>query len=735
MAAESSLRPLRLLLPLLCAAATAPPATLPGGMSAASTPPPPASSTPPAIAQAFARMQRAAANDPAEILARYLRTLATDPRDLEALTGAGRAAIDIGDANAALAFYARAEEIAPRNGRIKAGIASALVHLEKPKEALKLFDEARDLGVPEADLASDRGLAWDLRGDTKRAQKDYALALQARDDDETVRRLALSTAISGDDDAAARLLDPLLRRNDPAAWRARAFIHAMSGDIASAERVARSAMSSAQVAALRPFLVRLASLKPAQKALAVNFGEMPAEGRVYSSAQLAALDGAPLRPEAPRPADTLVPAGEPFGADGEDGPALRPTERLSTAPRRRPGEADSPNLALIGPARPAAPALPRPATKPAAFAMMSPAPVAPAPPAPAIKPARVAMAGPPPRVAAVLPPPAIKPVAPVAPVAAPLSAVPTPVGQTATIGNIPAAVIPERVRTVPILVRIPPPVVPVRLAMTMPPPTVVAPEPAIAASTPPPVEATTAPTAAPPAIVASERSPAPTDSSIAAKAAASPAAAPPAAAPPAATTVPSIAFSLPPKRPGPTSLAAVETAIAASVRAEASAAARQAAVAKSLPRADAKPAGVAKAKVEVDEKKTDGEKADKKAATKQTDEKKTAAKAKPDERKGESAKPSTGDAAERVWVQVAGGATKADLPKAWATLKGKAPPLAKGQGTVTTPLRFTNRLLVGPFKTADDAQAYVNRMSKSGLSGFVFTSAKGQEVEKLPAAQ
>ena len=110
------------------------------------------------------------------------------------------------------------------------------------------------------------------------------------------------------------------------------------------------------------------------------------------------------------------------------------------------------------------------------------------------------------------------------------------------------------------------------------------------------------------------------------------------------------------------------------------------------------------------------------------------AKPKPDARKGKGeAKPE--EAAERLWVQVAGGATKADLPKAWAKLKGKVPTLAKGQSVATTPLRFTNRLLVGPFKSADDAQDYVNRMSKNGLSGFVFTSAKGQDVEKLSAAK
>ena len=51
----------------------------------------------------------------------------------------------------------------------------------------------------------------------------------------------------------------------------------------------------------------------------------------------------------------------------------------------------------------------------------------------------------------------------------------------------------------------------------------------------------------------------------------------------------------------------------------------------------------------------------------------------------------------------------------------------------TTPLRATNRVLAGPFKTNEDARAFVNALSKEGLSAFVFTSEAGQKITKLPA--
>jgi hypothetical protein len=59
----------------------------------------------------------------------------------------------------------------------------------------------------------------------------------------------------------------------------------------------------------------------------------------------------------------------------------------------------------------------------------------------------------------------------------------------------------------------------------------------------------------------------------------------------------------------------------------------------------------------------------------------------------------------------------------------------KGRSPSTTPLKATNRLLVGPFKDEDEAQAFVNKMAAKGLSGFTFKSAKGQKVEKIDTGQ
>ncbi len=269
----------------------------------------------PASAQMVQRIPGLNANDPVDTLSMHLRTLAANPRNLFALLGAGQAAIDVGDPNAALGFFARADEIDPRSGKAKAGLAAALVMLEKPDDAIRLFGEAMSLGMAEADIAKDRGLAYDLRGDNRRAQRDYAVALRRGSDNEVTRRYALSLGISGDRAQALTMLDPLLRKQDQGAWRARAFIMAMNNDVSGANAVARQVMPANLASTMSPFLTRLAKLNPAERAHAVNFGTMPSDGQSFATVQM----GDPFRPAGmtssavQSPSDALIPAGKPLG--------------------------------------------------------------------------------------------------------------------------------------------------------------------------------------------------------------------------------------------------------------------------------------------------------------------------------------------------------------------------------------------------------------------------------------
>lgn len=213
----------------------------------------------------------------AEDLNSHLARLASNPRDVNALIGAGDAALALDDARAAAGFFARADVLAPGNGKVKAGLGRVMLKNQNPAEALRLFDQATRLGFPEAALLSDRGLAKDMTGDQAGAQRDYRTALERDPDDmDLTHRYAASLGISGQVDAAERVLKPLLYKSDRAAWRYRAFILAMNNRQADAKKIAEQTMPAQLAGALIPYMQKMPYLTGAQKAAAVHFGHFPA---------------------------------------------------------------------------------------------------------------------------------------------------------------------------------------------------------------------------------------------------------------------------------------------------------------------------------------------------------------------------------------------------------------------------------------------------------------------------
>ncbi|MFS2110286.1 SPOR domain-containing protein [Sphingomonas sp. Sphisp140] len=611
---------------------------------------------------AFAQTEVVAQPNPdADQLANDIRMLASDPRDLRTLIDAGMTSARLGDTSAALAFFQRAEVIAPADPRIAAGRAMVLVRLERPGEALQLFQTAEARGLNPREYAADRGFAYDLLGQPVLAQRDYKLALSGDRDDEVLRRYALSLGITGDKDEAMRTLDPLLRRSDRAAWRARAFILAMNGDTAGAEKIASSMMPGSMGQSLSPFFRRLAGLAPADRAFAVHFGELsPTQARLADARLAPQL---PRYVPAPRPVE--VAAAPPVAAPA---PAPAGRDRRSRRDRDRDQK-----LAAIAAARPA--------------------------PAPVPQPAPDENLPPPPRF---VPPPT--------PIVQPLPA-PKREEEPTEASERPA---PARPTPTPVPGRPTPTPAPVRVAAALPTP--VRGEPA-----PQPAR-----TEVPPAPVAVAR--------------AEPVVQPmrPEPAPPGPAKVgqeDSVLASI----VGGITIPAEELATVTATPTEpvVEPAPEPVRVAEARPAAPPKPKPepvVAKPKPEpakVDPKKPDPKaKADPK--TKPTVEDARKGKPDPKAKKPDPKKPDPAKAdPSRIWVQVAGGANEDSLAKAWKAVVAKAPSVLKGKAAWTTPLRATNRVLTGPFKTSAEAQAFVNTLGKAGVSGFVFTSEAGQKVTKL----
>lgn len=297
----------------------------------------------------------------AEDLNNNLARLASNPRDVTALIGAGEAALDMDDARAAAGFFARADTLAPNNGKVKAGLGRVMLKNQNPGEALRLFDQATRLGFPEATLLSDRGLAKDMTGDQAGAQRDYQAALHRTPDDvELTHRYAASLGISGQVDAAERVLKPLLYKSDRAAWRYRAFILAMNNRQADAKKIAEQTMPSQLASAILPYMQKMPYLTAAQKAAAVHFGHFPAN--VGSTI-------APITPTAPAFA-SVTPAAPPASQPVTQMPPSRPTKQ----DRRSRRTETATRLAQVEAPSRSAPVQSQPAPGSAASQMRAPSP-------------------------------------------------------------------------------------------------------------------------------------------------------------------------------------------------------------------------------------------------------------------------------------------------------------------------------------------------------------------------
>jgi Flp pilus assembly protein TadD len=219
---------------------------------------------------------------PADALARNVRILADDPKNFDALVAAGKAAVRVGDTQAAAGFFGRAEEVNGNSPLPPAGMGAALAEAGDPTEALTYFARAQQLGATAASIGCDRGLAYDLLGNQVAAQTDYRAALNGADGDEARRRLALSLAISGKKTLAMTTLQPLLQKRETAAQRVRALVLALDGDFAGARTALDYTMPGAS-ARMDPFFRRLPSLSNVQKAAAVHLGIFPESGVTVAS--------------------------------------------------------------------------------------------------------------------------------------------------------------------------------------------------------------------------------------------------------------------------------------------------------------------------------------------------------------------------------------------------------------------------------------------------------------------
>jgi Flp pilus assembly protein TadD len=638
-----------------------------------------------------------------------VRRIAQRPTDSYALSDAGYAAVKLGDYDAAFNFFTKANALQPADARIKAGLAIAQVRRENPFEALSLFDEAIRLGTNERAIALDRALAFDLLGNFERAQRDYTLAASYAVGDELTLRRAISLSLAGRRDEADAALIPMLQKENPEAWRARALMLAARGDHKEAGKIALGFLPEAEARRMDGFFRNMPRLTPAQQAAAMHFGHFPLGSDIGEDSNavrsMAAATGA--KPEPAKGDARLIPSGEPLGGKGtkpaktarKDKDDPKPVTGIKTASAQQAVDAASrarvttvaatqlpPPEAARPPVRIALPAFSRPATVVAS--------------APETKPVTT-------ELPAVGPPVGAVPVTP-KPVVVVAQAEPQP-----QIQPPPQAQTPPQVQTTPPAQTTPQPL----SVPQQPVPKPVQPEVRIAQIDPatvindPPAPAVPAPNIAPaepqkpvqgpdigpgfesvPAMQVATATPSPPET-VASSAPATTEIMPAAATPtPAPVEVASAPFPAPVVEK-PFDLGALVASI-------------------DVPDAEKKPSVAP-----VDLKKI-------KAAAPKPD---AAATAKADAAKSAKA-PVAGP---RIWVQIATGGDAAGLGSDFRRMAKKNGALFANREGWTAVWGKTKRLLVGPFADMKAAKKWEADFRKSGGDGFVWQSDKSAEIEKL----
>ncbi len=225
------------------------------------------------------------AGDPAAAVNMYQQAISLDRGRPEAYTL-------LGDTLADLEAYDQAAEIfkqsLERNGSsltARLGYARVLLAMQRPEAAISHYETALKQAPGNLQAHNGLGVAYDLAGEHRAAQKVYRDGLAIAPDSMLLRNnLGLSLALAGDHEDAISLLR--IVADEPGA-RARnrqnlALAHGLAGDLAAAERISRLDLDEESVQSNVAYFAALAAIDD-QRKRAAALGTRPSTSSVSSS--------------------------------------------------------------------------------------------------------------------------------------------------------------------------------------------------------------------------------------------------------------------------------------------------------------------------------------------------------------------------------------------------------------------------------------------------------------------
>lgn len=208
------------------------------------------------------------AGDPAAAVSMYQQAISLDGGRPEAYTL-------LGDTLADLEAYDQAAEVfkksLERNGdslTARLGYARVLLALQRPEAAIPHYETALKQSPGNLQVHNGLGVAYDLAGEHRAAQKVYRDGLAIAPESMLLRNnLGLSLALAGDHEDAISLLR--IVADEPGA-RARnrqnlALAHGLAGDLAAAERISRLDLDEESVQGNVAYFAALAAIDDQRK--------------------------------------------------------------------------------------------------------------------------------------------------------------------------------------------------------------------------------------------------------------------------------------------------------------------------------------------------------------------------------------------------------------------------------------------------------------------------------------
>ena len=229
--------------------------------------------------------------DPAAAVNIYQQAIVLERGRPEAYTLLGDTLVELGAYDQAAEIFEQSMERDDKSLAAKLGYARTLVALKRPESAIPHYQAVVKSGSRNLQAFNGLGVAYDLAGEHRTAQKVYRDALAIAPDSMLLRNnLGLSLSLAGDHKDAIELLQVVVDEPGARAQHRQnlALAYGLAGDLASAERISRLDLDEESVQSNVAYFASLAAIDDRRKRAAA-LGAQPSDQSNAPDSSLGAL--------------------------------------------------------------------------------------------------------------------------------------------------------------------------------------------------------------------------------------------------------------------------------------------------------------------------------------------------------------------------------------------------------------------------------------------------------------